>query len=90
MGDYRFSLKMTFEMGDTKDQTDMWLNWSPDDQRDSMIDRHVVEWLEHNFSSGVADIDMALADAKGRRQKEERDKEIAELRRLRAKYPDLN
>lgn len=94
MGDFRFGLKIEFSMGGHTDTTDMWLNWSPDDEHGLTTDRRVIEWLERNFETGVAEIRMNLADARSehitQREREHRDAELEELRRLREKYPDYD
>lgn len=40
MGDFRFSFKAKFKMGDVEDDCDMWLNYSQGDY--GSIDRRVV------------------------------------------------
>lgn len=87
MGDFRFSFKATFEMGDVKDTCDMWLNWSPDE--DAFIDQRVLNWLRDNFSKGVNDIRSAMIDERQAEQErvrvEEEDRILAEAEEIRAR-----
>lgn len=84
MGDYRFSFKAEFQMGDVSDKTDMWLNYTP---RDGIIDHRVIEWLEDLFEKGEQSINDAIYGGEideTARQHEE--KERAEYERLKAKF----
>lgn len=78
MGDFRFSFKATFAMGNVEDKCDMWLNWSPYDGDGHPIDHRVIEWLRGNFEKGVADIRDAMSKANevsaacARREEEDR------------------
>ena len=86
MGDFRFSFKAEFQMGDFKDECDMWLNWSPDGWHGE-VDHRVIEWLENCFEAGVADIrnsqyDAELKDSERKKEAAER----AEYERLKLKF----
>lgn len=89
MGDFRFSLKAKFSMGDVEDECDMWLNWSPDEMVDPYIDRRVLEWLRKNFEAGVDDIRTRMSEAdyayKERKRVEEEDRILAEADEIRAR-----
>lgn len=87
MGDFRFSFKATFEMGNVKDKCDMWLDWSPDNEVHP-IDRRVIEWLRTNFERGVRDIrdSIYMAERATRdNQREEEDRILAQAEEIRKK-----
>lgn len=50
MGDFRFSLKAKFSMGDVQEEKDFNLNYSP---RDSNLDHRIEEWLAGCFERGL-------------------------------------
>lgn len=85
MGDFRFSFKATFRMGDVSDTCDMWLNWSPDEDTD--IDQRVLEWLRDNFSKGATSIkDSLYAGAKEQEERDMETRERQEYERLKEKF----
>lgn len=88
MGDFRFSFKATFEMGNVKDECDMWLNWSPRDGDAYPVDHRVIEWLRMNFERGVDDIRGAMLDerlnAERRTRREEEDRILAQAEEIKA------
>lgn len=88
MGDFRFSFKATFTMGNVEDTCDMWLNWSPGDDA-YPVDHRVISWLQKNFSDGIADIRDATSESRRKcdeqNLREEENRILAEADAIRAR-----
>lgn len=89
MGDFRFSFKAEFSMGDVEDKCDMWLNWSPGE--DVAIDQRVLDWLRRNFEAGETSIrDGIYEGQREAREREEEKQEREEFERLKKKFAPNN
>lgn len=80
MGDHRVSIKATFQMHGIEDAWDCWLNWSDD------LPEQFAEWIRRNQRKAMAKYNEATFTVEERNAKLTRDRELAELARLKAKY----
>jgi len=80
MGDHRASIKIQFEAHGVKKETDMWINYYPDE---TGVDRTVIEWFKEVWEECLAKyhtlIDEGIAE-RAAKEKEERRKQYEELR----------
>ena len=80
MGDFRASIKINVEMGGVKDKTDMWINWSPnDDGVDDRVISFFRNWSEKATNKIRGDIEDGFAA-------NEEARERAQYERLKAKF----
>jgi hypothetical protein len=80
--DHKASVKIDFTIYGEHFDTDMWINWVPDD--DYSIDQRVLDWFADCYWKARSKWDQALADHEAAAE-EGRDR--AELARLLSKYP---
>jgi len=87
MGDFRASIKITFEMFDKKEKIDMWINYWPYSECDG-VDQRVIDFFRENWEKFKRKHDSIVrkADTK-RREAEEKENDLDELARLKKKYP---
>jgi hypothetical protein len=84
MGDHRVTLTIIVEMHGKKKKIDgAWINWS------DRIGEEYGEWIQDQCDEMRAEAvaEWALSDFE-KDQKEEKERELAELKRLQAKYPE--
>lgn len=72
-------------MHGVEDKTDMWLNWSPD-QDYGGLDKRIAEWVLGNVEKAMGAYWDAEYDAGKIREAEREKAERDELARLKAKY----
>jgi len=67
MGDFRFTLKAKFSMGDVEEEKEFNLNYSP---HDTILDHRIEEWLSGGFERGASGIRQRMheADTEARRR----------------------
>jgi hypothetical protein len=85
MGDHRAGIKIKMEFHGIKDDTDMWINYSP--HSCCNMDERVIEFFNSVYERGMVKYNelMAKAFAKDNKEKIEQE-EKAELKRLKKKY----
>lgn len=86
MGDFRYTIKIQFSMGNVKDKCDMNLNWTGWDSYCG-VDPRICEWISERARVAIADIRENISA--GLQTVNERQNEFverAELARLKAKY----
>lgn len=85
--DSKFSLKATFSIYGEEYKADWWLNWSADDP--NQIDRRITEWFLECHDKAKAKWDAEIYERQSEhRAAQEKERELADLKRLRKKYPD--
>lgn len=84
MGDHRASIQITMEAHGKEYKTDMWINWSPDDDG---CDRRVTEWFRDCWADAYARYDDEVWEAQREsRERKQREDDLAKLAELKAKY----
>lgn len=84
MGDHRARIKIEMRMHGIEDSTDMWINWSPDH---TDCDERIYGWCANLAARAMAKYheEFYAADTE-RRENAEKEMELAEFKRLQAKY----
>jgi len=98
MGDSRASIEIKFAIYDKTFEVDMWINYYPDSGPDGLVDRRVAEWFDEKYREARAEWDAQLYEEnRAAREREQRESDLRELERLKAKYehatktpPDVN
>ena len=84
MGDHRASIKLEMDAHGKNYKTEMWINWSPDNDG---CDRRVIEWFADCWADAYARYNEAIWEAdKERREKEQEEADRAIFNRLKAKF----
>lgn len=84
MSDHRADIKITFNFHGVDYKYDGWINWSPNDDG---IDQRIVDFFREAAEKGYARFDAQVAEYQHEyRERHERESELAELQRLKAKY----
>lgn len=84
MGDFRATIKIQFKMGDFRDATDMWINWSPDSSGYPGVDQRILDWFENAGEKGSESIRQGMDNYRPKVMPD--DEERAEYERLKAKF----
>lgn len=84
MGDHRADIKIKFWFHNKTYKYDAWINYSPDSDG---LDNRVVEFFRESYEDGIRRYDELVAKDEEKRNREfVREKELAELKRLKLKY----
>lgn len=86
MGDFRASIKITFEMFGKKKECDMWINYFPDSECEG-VDQRVIDFFRENWEIFKSRYDEIIwKSEKKERDAKEKEFELLELKRLKSKY----
>ena len=89
MGDHRASIKCEVEMHGVKRKCDMWINWNWDGGEAYRVDDRVIEFFRNWADEAREAWDRGeYKRTEAERAAAERGVELAELARLKEKYPD--
>jgi hypothetical protein len=87
MGDHRASIKIEMEFHGIKDKADMWINWGDSTSEAPGVDQRIIDWFRSMHERGMEKYsEMMYESQKEDREKAERERELAELERLKKKY----